>query len=202
MDKKELIKNLKHHKFSVKILNAFSKIKRKNFIPKNLRIHAYEDNPLPIDEGATISQPYTIAFMLSLLELKDNLKILEIGSGSGYVLALINEISKNSRIYGIERIKTLAEKSRKTIKNKNIKIIHRDGSNGLKESAPFDRILISASCPKIPNHLYSQLSPKGVIVASVKNSIFQIKKDRIKKIRINEFSGFVFVPLIKGKAKK
>lgn len=199
MDKKELIISLKKEGFSDKILKAFSKIKRERFLPKNLRKHAYEDTPLPIGGGATISQPYTIAFMLSLLELKDNLKILEIGSGSGYVLALINEISRNSKIYGIERIKILVENSGKIIKSKNIKIIYGDGSKGLKKSAPFDRILISAACPNFPENLYDQLNEEGIIVASVKNSIFQIKKDKNKKIEIREFPGFVFVPLLKDK---
>ena len=194
MNKKELIEHLRRYKFSNKILKAFSKIKREKFISKNLIKYAYEDEPLPIGKGATISQPYTIAFMLSLRELKDNLKILEIGSGSGYALALMNEISKNSKIYGIERIKTIAEKSKKVIKAKNIKIICGDGSKGLEKFAPFDRILISAACPKIPKHLYLQLSNKGIIAASVQNSIFQIKKN--KKIEIKEFPGFVFVPLI------
>jgi protein-L-isoaspartate(D-aspartate) O-methyltransferase len=195
MNKLQLLDYLEKQGFQEKILKAFSKIKRENFIPEQYKIYAYENEPLPIAENATISQPYTIAFMLDLLKLKDNQKILEIGSGSGYVLALINEISKNSKIYGIEIIKELAEKSKKVLKNhENIKIIHGQGSKPLKKEK-FDRILISASCSKIPEHLYPQLSNKGLIVASVKNSIFQIKKinNNIKK---KEFHGFVFVKLV------
>ena len=111
MNKQQLIQELKKEGFSDKILKAFETIKREDFIPEKFKEYAYENESLPIEEGATISQPYTIAFMLNLLELKDNQKILEIGSGSGYVLALINEISKNSEIYGIERIKGLVESS-------------------------------------------------------------------------------------------
>jgi len=196
MDKRELLDRLRREGFSKKIIDAFEKVKREEFIPNGLKDYAYENEPLPIGYGQTISQPYTIAFMLNLLELRDNLKILEIGSGSGYVLALINEISKNSRIYGIERIKGLVDKSRRALREeKNIIIVCGDGSRGLRKHAPYDRILISASAKKMPEHLYSQLKDDGIIVASVGNSIFQIKKKK-NKIEVREFPGFVFVPLI------
>jgi len=199
MNKTQLIKSLKNQGFPENILNAFREVRREDFVPDEFKDSAYEDIPLPIGLGQTISQPYTIAFMLNLLEL-DKLnaksKILEIGSGSGYVLALINEISKNSEIYGVERIESLVKQSEERLRNKrNIKIINRDGSKGLKEYAPYDRILISASCEKIPEHLYFQLKKDGIIVASVKNSIYQIKR-RGLRIEKKEFSGFVFVPLI------
>ncbi len=231
MNKQSLLKSLEHQGFSDKILNAFSKIKREDFIDKNLKQYTYEDEPLPIGQGQTISQPYTIAFMLNLLELpesnnktnniqklriderdlnpkrgtnkkildKNNIKILEIGSGSGYVLALINNISKNSQIFGIERIKELADKSKQVLKNyKNIKIICADGSKGLKPQALFDRILISASANEIPQKLISQLKFGGIMVCPVKNSIFQIKRE-LKETKLKEYPGFVFVPLIKDK---
>jgi protein-L-isoaspartate(D-aspartate) O-methyltransferase len=197
-DKNSLIEYLKSEKFDSKILNAFSVVKREAFLPEGLRDYAYIDQPLPIGDGVTISQPYTIAFMLSLLELKNNQKILEIGSGSGYVLGLINKISKKSKIYSIERIKRLVTLSKKRLdKSKNIKIEYGDGTNGLKKYAPYDRILISASCKKIPTNLFNQLKDGGIIVTSVKQSIIQIKKLGKKKI-IKEYPGFVFVPLIKG----
>ncbi|MDP3026901.1 MAG: protein-L-isoaspartate O-methyltransferase [Nanoarchaeota archaeon] len=199
MNKQQLIESLKNQGFSEKILNAFRRVRREDFVPREFKESAYEDIPLPIGLGQTISQPYTIAFMLNLLELEkpnSKLKILEIGSGSGYVLALINEMSKDSEIYGIEIIKSLAEISKKRLKNnKNIKIISGDGSRGLKEYAPYDRILISASSSKIPEHLYSQLKATGIIVASVQDSILQIKKEN-DKITKKEFTGFAFVPLV------
>jgi len=198
MNKQQLIESLKKQGFSEKILRAFEKVKREDFVPGEFKESAYEDIPLPIGLGQTISQPYTIAFMLNLLELenKEKLKILEIGSGSGYALALINEISKNSEIYGVEIIKSLAESSKLRLKNnKNIKIINRNGSNGLKEYALYDRILTSASSEKIPEHLYSQLRESGIIVASVKSSIYQIKKTGLR-IEKKEFPGFAFVPLV------
>ncbi len=124
----------------------------------------------------------------------NKIKVLEIGSGCGYVLALINEILRNKcpEIYGIEIIPELVEKSRKVLKKyKNIKIIHGDGSKGLSQKAPFDRILISAACDEIPKHLCSQLKPDGIFVTPVQNSIFQIKNNKIQ-----EFPGFVFVRLV------
>jgi len=195
MNKKQLVESLKKQKFPEKIIDAFRKVKREDFIPKNLKNLAYEDNALQLEEGATISQPYTIAFMLSLLELKENQKILEIGSGSGYVLALILKITKKGEIYGIEIIKSLAEKSQSLfLKDRKITVLNKDGSNGLLESAPFDRILISAASNNIPYHLTNQLKYEGIIVAPVKNSIFQIKKYG-DKITTNEYEGFIFVPL-------
>lgn len=227
--KPELLVYLKQQGFSNKIINAFSKVKREDFIDKNLKQYAYENNPLSIGYGATISQPYTIAFMLNLLELdklnninnlktlssdkerrtnsnnreenkildnKDKTKILEIGSGSGYVLALINEMSKNSKIYGIERIEELVEKSSNVLKSKkNITVICGDGSKGLKKYAPYNRILISASAEKIPPYLYIQLKDNGIIVCPIKNSIFQIKRKGLR-LEKKEFRGFIFVPLI------
>ncbi len=242
--KPQLLIHLKNQGFSNKIIKAFEKVKREDFISENLKQQAYEDKPLAIAQGATISQPYTIAFMLNLLEL-DNLsnksninnlkksssyeekelnsnikennkipknnklkknhkisnnkpKILEIGSGSGYVLALIKNILNNSQIFGIERIKELVDKSKQVLKSKkNIKIINANGFKGLEKYSPYDRILISASVPKIPKHLYSQLKDNGIIVSSVQNSIFQIKKINNKIIQ-KEFPGFVFVPLVEG----
>ncbi len=195
MDKVDLIKSLKANRFSEKIIDAFEKIDRKAFIPKETRAEAYEDIPLPIGHGQTISQPYTIAFMLTHLDIKDNQKILEIGSGSGYVLALLSVLNPNGKIFGIERIKKLADKSKKLLRyKKNISIINADGSKGLDNEAPFDRILVSASADKIPNEIISQLKVNGILVIPVKNSIFKLTKNHENKIE--EFPGFVFVPLV------
>jgi len=196
MDKKQLIRHLKEQDFSENILNAFSKIKREDFVPSGFKESAYEDIPLPIGKGQTISQPYTIAFMLTLLELYDNQTILEVGSGSGYVLALINELSKNAKIYGIEIIKELAENSKKALKDKkSIEIFNLDGSKGLKEKAPFDRILVSASSKEIPQKLLAQLKYNGILVCVVNDSIVVVKKTN-KENKIMKYPGFVFVELI------
>lgn len=195
MNKKQLIESLKHSGFPDNIIKAFEKIKRENFIPKEYKESAYEDAPLPIGQGATISQPYTIAFMLDLLDLQKNQKILEIGSGSGYVLALLEEITKGE-IHGVEIIPEIAKQSQKLLKkNPNITIYNKNGKTGLSKYAPYDRILISAACKDLPTHLVEQLKDKGIIVASVRSSIYQIKKQD-GKIDIKEYPGFVFVPLV------
>jgi len=187
---------LKEKDFSDEIINAFAKVKRENFVPEQVLIYAYEDIALPLEDGSTISQPSTIAFMLSLLEPKQHNKILEIGSGSGYALSLISEIIKSGKIYGIEINKNLAIKSRNILENdSNINIINRSGLNGFSEQAPFDRILVSASCPDrgIPYSLITQLKDHGIIVAAVQQSIIQIRKEN-GQVSEREFQGFSFVP--------
>jgi len=193
MNKKELIEKLRKQKFPEIILKAFEKVEREKFIPEEYRDDVYEDIALPIGHGQTISQPYTIAFMLNLLELHDNQKILEVGSGSGYVLALISEISKNSELFGIERIKELAEKSKEALPE--INIIYGNGYKGLKKEAPFDRILVSASADKIPPELVKQLKIGGILVCLVYDSIIKLQKLENKN-KIEEYPGFIFVPLI------
>ncbi len=198
--KSELLAYLEKQGFSDKIVNAFKKVKREKFTPKKYREQAYENHPLPLSTKyrSTISQPYTIAFMLRLLELTDNQKILEIGSGSGYVLALINKISKKSKIYGVERIEELVEKSSKVLKNKrNITVIYGDGSKGLKKHAPYDRILISARAEKVPTYLSSQLKDNGIIVCPVNGPIVQIKRTGLR-LETKAFGDFIFVSLIEG----
>lgn len=193
-----MIAVLKAKGFPEYIINAFAKINREDFVPESLVTYTYEDMALPVEDGSTISQPSTVAFMLMLLEPKQGQKILEIGSGSGYALALLSEIIKEGKIYGIELIQRLAVKSKNLLqRDSNIEILNRDGSKGLPEFAPFDRILISASCPEIPYYLLNQLKDNGIIVAAVKQSIIQIKREGDKFI-VKEFPGFAFVPLIKG----
>ena len=200
--KQILLESLKQEGFSDEILKSFSKVERENFIPKNLGEQVYEDVPLPIGNEQTISQPYTIAVMFSLLELKKNQKVLEIGSGCGYVLALLSGIiGEKGKAFGIEIIKNLFEKSEKNLKKyDNVKRYNRNGRFGLKEKAPFYRILISAASDKIPEHLVGQLKDKGIIVAPIVSGFGQslIAFEKIKgKLKIKkEIPGFVFVPLV------
>ncbi len=197
MKKEELIRSLKSRKFPEKIIKAFEKVNRESFVPEE-KVLAYEDIPLPIGFGQTISQPYTIAFMLTLLNVRDKQKILEVGSGSGYVLALLSKLSPKGKIFGIERIKELAEKSKKVLEKENIKnvqVIYGDGSKGLEKEKPFDRILVSASSRELPQKLINQLKINGILVTPVRNSIVVVKKE-INENKIKEYPGFVFVPLI------
>ena len=196
MDKKELIEDLRRKRFPEQIIRAFEKVRREEFVPEEEKKYAYRDIPLYIGYGATISQPYTIAFMLDLLKVKDKQKILEIGSGSGYVLALLSELSPDGKIFGIERIKELADSSKEKLKKyKNIEVIHGNGFKGLEKEALFDRILVSASAEEIPYNLINQLKEKGILVTPVRSSILRIVKEK-KENKIEEYPGFAFVPLI------
>ena len=198
MNKAMLLASLRKKGVSEEIITAFDKIKRENFVHERYSAYAYEDLPIPLGEGSTLSQPFTTAFMLSLLEPKQNQKILEIGSGSGYVLALLSEIIKNGKIIGLEISQKLAVKSRKVLeRNSTIEIINRSGSFGFSEQAPFDRILVSASCKDeyIPTRLLDQLAPDGILVCPVKQSIMKYKKENGKVTR-EEFPGFTFVNLV------
>jgi protein-L-isoaspartate(D-aspartate) O-methyltransferase len=197
MLKNELIKILSEESFNKKILSAFQKVKRENFVPAQYKKFAYENIALSIGYGQTISQPYTIAFMLSLLEVLPRQKIMEIGSGSGYVLALLNELSPESIIYGVEIIPELLKIQKKNLKNyENIKInLARPEQLGLLEDAPFDRILVSAAAIEIPDDLLEQLADSGILVCPVKKSILKFKKKN-GIIEKENYYGFNFVPLI------
>ena len=202
MNKIQLLKSLKEEGFSKDIVNAFSKVKREDFVPENMKSRAYEDNALPIGNGQTISQPYTIATMLSLLGLKKEQKVLEIGSGCGYVLALISEIvGSKEKVYGMEIIKSLADKSRNNLQDyDNIEVYYRNGSNGLSDKAPFDRIIISAALEEIPEKIVEQLKEKGLIVAPIgsryEQTLTSFQKVNNKFEVREEISGFVFVPFV------
>jgi len=193
---KNLLESLTKKGIKKEIVDAFTEVKREDFVQVEEAGYAYEDIPLPIGYDQTISQPSTIAFMLNLLELKEGQKIMEIGSGSGYVIALISNIIKNGKVYGVEMIKELAIRSKNLLESsKIVEIINRDGKQGLPEFAPFDRILVSASASDVPRHLYAQLNNGGIMVTAVRQSIFVIKKENVQ-ISEKEFPGFAFVPLV------
>ncbi len=211
MDKNVLLKLLKGHGFKEPILKAFEKVKREKFIPEKFKSEAYENYAIPLEEESTISQPSTIAYMLNLLELKRGQKVLEIGSGCGYVLALIKEIIEEGIIYGMEISHNLVKQSREYFKGyKEIFIINKDGYYGIdKIFRPLDRILVSAAYDKIPVHLYEQLNNQGILVAPVNNgkkdfngrnlqSIFKIKKENDKIIKEELKDNFIFVELRKN----
>lgn len=201
MEKELLIKNLRNYGFSKQILNAFYKVRREDFVPGEMRKHAYEDAPIPIGKGQTISQPYTIAKMLSMLDLKKGQRVLEVGSGCGYVQALLSEITgKDGKVYGIEIIKELAEKSKESLESyKNIEIKNSNGKFGWEEKAPFDRILISAGYRRIPEKLINQLKEDGIIVAPIgtfyEQSLISFRKKSGKLNAEEKIPGFIFVPL-------
>lgn len=199
----ELINSLKEKVLKTpEIISAFLKIDRKDFVLDEFKNEAYNDYPLPIIEGQTISQPYTVAFMLELLEPQKDQKILDIGFGSGWTSCLLAEIvGENGKVYAVEIIPKVFEYGIKNIEKFNFlkkgRVIAflQDGSKGLKEYAPFDRILVSASATKIPEELIQQLNNNGILVIPVLDGIYKIKKinDKIEK---EYYPGFAFVPLI------
>jgi len=201
MNKTQLIESLKQQGFSKQVLQAFEKVKRQDFILENMKHRAYQDTALPIGYGQTISQPHTIAIMLSLLELKPKQKVLEVGSGCGYVLALINTIT-SSKVYGIEIVKELADKSKQNLKNYNVEIYNKNGAQGLSDEALFDRILISAVCEKIPEKLFSQLKENGIIVAPIgprhNCALTAYQKKHGKLIIKDRIPGFAFVAFVEN----
>jgi len=197
MERTDLLKHLEKKEYSEKVVGAFAAVDRERFVPEHMTAYAYEDISMPLSEGSTISQPSTIAFMLELLELDKSQNILEIGSGSGYVLALISSIANQGTIYGLEINTHLAVKSKEKLQDyQNIHVINKSGFQGYPEKAPFDRILVSASCTEKPTYLLDQLKPNGIMVAAVNDTIVQLKKTETE-IKEQVFYGFSFVPLIK-----
>ncbi len=133
------------------VLEAMRKVPREEFLPQSLREFAYEDSPLPLAEGQTISQPYIVALMADALLLKGGEQVLEIGTGSGYAAAVLSEIAAN--VYSIERIGQLAEKAAATLtklRYDNVHLLHADGTKGWPEHEPYDAIVVAAGGPKIP----------------------------------------------------
>jgi protein-L-isoaspartate(D-aspartate) O-methyltransferase len=187
-----------------RIIEAFNKIDRRDFVIDELKDQAYLDSALPIGYGATISQPYVVAFMLELLNAASGEKILDIGSGSGWTTTLIAYlVGTKGRVFAIERIPELKEFGEENCAKYNFvekgiaKFICADGSKGLAKEAPFDGIHAAASSANIPEEWRNQLKPGGRIVAPVNQSIWMIVKNLDGSFSEYEYPGFVFVPLVK-----
>lgn len=195
MDKRQLLEKLKAQEFSERIIQAFSKVDRSRFVLTTHFEQAYDDRALPIECSQTISQPSTIAFMLELLDVRLSESILEVGSGSGYVLALLAEINPQAEIFGTERFEELVQKSREKLSGfGNVEVIHSPKQLGLPDKAPFERILVSASAIELPKALVDQLNEGGVMVCPVNNSIIKAVKT-LNGISTEEYFGFNFVKL-------
>ena len=150
------------------VLDAMLRVPRHAFAPERYRDQAYEDHPLPIAEGQTISQPYIVASMLEALQLSPQDKVLEVGTGSGYVTALLAELAPE--VVSIERHSSLAERARELLAGMgytNVRIIVGDGSRGFAEMAPYDAIIVSAAAPELPRALIEQLAEGGRMIIPV-----------------------------------
>lgn len=184
-------------------LNAFRTIKREDFISEELKQNSYDDIPLPLLRGKTISQPTTVMIMTSILELKTNDNVFEVGTGSGYQAALIAKIiGPRGKIITTEVIPELVVLARTNIKKANldnVEIFEEDGSKGNHDQAPFDKIIITAACKNFPDILVDQLKPNGIIVGPVGTRDEQTMVKGIKNQNGGldlEFLGpFLFTPM-------
>ncbi|PIU79468.1 MAG: protein-L-isoaspartate O-methyltransferase [Candidatus Moranbacteria bacterium CG06_land_8_20_14_3_00_43_56] len=186
-----------------RIIDAFSKIRRVDFVPEDLESAAQANIPLPIGQGQTISQPLTVAFMLEKLEPLPGDKILDVGSGSGWTAVLLAHIvGEKGKVIGMERIKELCDfginnvSKYHLIEGGRVKIICADGTKGYVNEAPYDRILVSAAAREVPKELKKQLKVGGRLVIPVGSSIWVLEKISDKDFREKEYPGFAFVPLV------
>ena len=183
-----------------RVLAAMRRVPRHEFLPEAIRSMAYADNALPIGEGQTMSQPYMVAIMTELLGLTGTERVLEIGTGSGYQAAILAELC--SKVYTVERIKTIAEKARAALDRlgcRNVAIKVYDGTYGWKEMAPFDAIMVTAGAPEIPAMLVEQLKDGGRMVIPVGERFGQslLKVVKTAEGTVTQRSiPCVFVPLI------
>jgi len=184
------------------VLDAMRAVPREKFLPENMREFAYDDSPLPIEGGQTISQPYIVAFMAEALALRGGEKVLEIGAGSGYAAAVLSEVA--GEVYTVERIGQLAEKAASLLADlgyDNVHVMHGDGTKGWPDHAPYDGIIVAAGGPKIPDSLKEQLKIGGRLVIPVGRDPKVQELVRITRVSKDEFrredlADVRFVPLI------
>jgi len=188
------------------ILAAMEKVPRHFFFDSSFLEYAYEDQPFPIGAGQTISQPYTVAFQTSLLKLSKGEKVLEIGTGSGYQACILAELGV--KVFSIERQKTLYDRTCGLLSEmgyQRIKLFYGDGYKGLPAYAPFDKVLVTAAAPYIPEPLIRQLKPGGILVIPVGDDVqimTSIHKISETETRRQEHGHFRFVPMLEDKAKR
>ena len=186
------------------VLSAIEKIPREKFISENYRNQAYENIALPIENNQTISQPYVVAKMTELLDVNLNHKVLEIGTGSGYQCAILSHLSR--RVYTIERIKNLHDKSLSVFEKLNLTNIvakYDDGNKGWEEQIPFDRVIFTAATDNISYKIFSHIDNGGIIVCPIvkKNKQVIVRYRKINnEITTEEFDDVLFVPNIRGKS--
>ncbi|MFO7657286.1 MAG: protein-L-isoaspartate(D-aspartate) O-methyltransferase [Bacteroidales bacterium] len=188
---------------SDEVLEAIGKIPRHCFMDSSFINFAYKDQAFPIAAGQTISQPYTVAFQTELLQVNKRDKILEIGTGSGYQTAVLLELGTS--VFSVERFRELYLKAKSTLSELGYRpqLFYGDGYQGLPTYGPFDRILITAAAPGIPEQLLEQLKPGGRLVAPVGGPSSQkmtlVEKIAENKYNTSEHGYFIFVPMVKGK---
>lgn len=185
------------------VLTAINNVPRHVFLDSSFLEFAYQDKAFPIGSGQTISHPYTVAFQSSLLDVKKNMKVLEIGTGSGYQACVLAEMG--AKVFSIERQRKLYMKTKALLSelNSRIKTFLGDGNKGLPTYGPFDRILITAAAPEIPQALIEQLKVGGMIVIPLcenedHQTMLRLTKQEDGSLLREEYGDFKFVPMLKG----
>ncbi len=204
--RKLLIENIKQKGITdPNVLAAMEKVPRHFFFDSSFLEYAYEDKPFPIGAGQTISQPYTVAFQSELLDIKKGDKVLEIGTGSGYQACILMEMG--ARVFSIERQKSLFDKTSKHLQKmgySSIKVFYGDGYKGLPAFAPFNKIIVTAAAPFVPDPLIEQLKTGGILVIPLGEDM-QIMTTFRKISNLNcekkEHGLFRFVPMLENRAK-
>ena len=185
-----------------RVLDAMTRVPRHEFVPERYRDQAYEDHPLPIGEDQTISQPYIVVVMLQALKLSPTDNVLEIGTGSGYVTALLAQLT--AQVTSMERHPALADAAREVLDNmgyENVRVVAGDGTRGFPEAAPYDAILVSAAAAELPSALVSQLAEGGRMIIPIGGAEAQQlqyieKLNGQPQITLRELCRFV--PLVSG----
>ena len=183
-----------------RVLRAMEKVPRHLFVPASLQPAAYDDNPVPIGEGQTISQPFIVAYMLEASQIAPDNRVLEIGTGTGYQAALLGELVR--QVFTVERVFALhftAKENLERLGYSNIEFIHGDGTRGLPEHAPYDRIIVAAAAPDVPTSLFEQLVEGGRIIIPVGSPEMQelllVRKQNGLPVT-QQLEGCRFVPLL------
>jgi protein-L-isoaspartate(D-aspartate) O-methyltransferase len=186
-----------------RVLQAMQRVSRHAFVPEAYRKEAYEDHPLPIGEGQTISQPYIVAIMLEALALQPTDTVLEVGTGSGYVTALLAELT--AQVVSVERYPVLSAEGREILSRlgyKNVEVVVGDGSQGFAARAPYDAILVSAATPVVPQALLSQLRQDGgrmiLPVGPAESQQLQLIRTQAGRALVTPCGACRFVPLVAG----
>ena len=202
--RKSLVEELKNKGISDgNVLKAINTVPRHVFLDSSFLDFAYQDKAFPIGSGQTISQPFTVAFQSSLLEIKKNMKVLEIGTGSGYQACVLAEMG--AKVFSIERQRKLYTKTKAFLAEfpYRIKMFLGDGNKGLPTYGPFDRIIITAAAPEIPQALIDQLKVGGMMVIPLSENencqtMLRLTKQEDGSMKREEYGNFRFVPMLKG----
>ncbi len=183
-----------------RVLDAMRTVPRHEFVPASIRDIAYTDQALAIGHGQTISQPYIVALMCQLLEVESHHRVFEVGAGSGYQAALLGQLA--AEVYSVDLVPELVDAAARLVERlgyENVHIIAGDGTLGLPEKAPFDRIIVAAAAPDIPPPLIDQLAPGGRLIAPVGDRLLQrlvVLTRTAEGVQSRNSIGCVFVPLL------